>query len=234
MKNSLREENVMVPRRPVRLAALVLIALGLVASPALAQNSRIPSSVSVTNLESYLLLGWTDNQGALFTGPVRDASAQGMVQLQWNFGYGFGDPDYSINPYTGLGGRLWGDKLEGPNGYTRTTSWYYLPVGIYLSGLPEEGYRVGPVVKVEYRELIDGNVEHNLEDVGLRTVDTSQDDGFGLNLTIEGYVDPRTRIQGYLEYWDVAPSESKSVGGLTAREPSNETTMIGANFGYAF
>lgn len=260
--------------KPSHTASFVawLIAFCLIVSPALAQNQRIPSSVSVdylsfdyehetpnginehgnifgvrtrqswrmgaswiTNLEGYLLTGWTDAEGTLFTGPVNDdPSAQGLVKLQWNIGYAFDGPNYLFAPYSGLGGRAWSSKIDGPNGYTRTTTYTYLPVGLYFSGIPAEGYRVGPVFKLEYRELVDGNVEHSLEDVGLSTVDTALDDGDGISVTVAGYVDPRTKIEGYVELWDIGASDAETVGALTAQEPSNETTMIGASVGYVF
>lgn len=188
-----------------------------------------------THLEAYLLSGWTDAHGNLFTGPVNDdPSAQGLMKLQWNVGYAFDGPEYSVVPYSGLGGRAWSSKIDGPNGYTRTTTYTYLPVGLYFSGIPAEGYRIGPVFKLEYRELVSGNVEHSLEDVGLSTVDTALDNGHGFSFSVEGHVDPLTKIEGYVELWDIGASESKTVGARTAQEPSNETTMIGVSVGYAF
>lgn len=187
----------------------------------------------VGTLETYAVGGRTDNQGATFTGTIDDTSSQGMVKLQWNMGYAVDLPGYSIVPYGGLGGRGWRDEIEGPNGYDRTTLWAYLPVGIYLIGTAE-GRPRAPVFKLEYRELIDGNVDHNLDDVGFFDVDTEQDEGHGVNVTVSGYVHRRVQIEGFYEFWDVGASEAKTVGGLTVREPRSETTMIGVSLGYVF
>lgn len=188
----------------------------------------------VGTLETYLAGGRTDNQGITFTGLIDDTSTHGMVKLQWNMGYAFDRPGYSIVPHSGLGIRGWRDEIEGVNGYDKTTTWSYLPVGVYLIGEPNRDEGRGPVFKLEYRELIDGNVRHDLEPLGRGSVDTDQDDGHGFNLTASAYVHPRVQIQGYYSFWNLDPSESKTVGGLTVQEPRNETTMIGGSVGYVF
>lgn len=188
----------------------------------------------VGTLETYLMGGRTDNQGVAFTGLIDDTSTHGVVKLQWNIGYAFDPPGYSVVPYGGLGGRGWRDEIEGVNGYDRTTIWSYLPVGVYLIGEPGQDEDRGPVFKLEYRELIDGNVRHDLEPLGRGTVDTNQEDGHGFNVTASAYVHPRVQIQGHYSFWNLNPSESKIVGGLTVQEPGNETTMIGASVGFVF
>lgn len=188
----------------------------------------------VGTLETSVVGGRTDNQGATFTGTIEDTSGHGMIKLQWNVGFAFDLPGYSIVPYGGLGGRGWRDEIEGPNGYDRTTTWAYLPVGIYLIGTPGQGEPRGPVFKLEYRELLDGNVHHDLHDVGFFSVNTDQDEGHGVNVTVSGYVHRRVQIEGFYEFWDVHASESKTVGGLTVREPRSETILVGVSLGYVF
>ncbi|SCX83608.1 hypothetical protein [Thiohalorhabdus denitrificans] len=184
-----------------------------------------------------VLAGGTDYDGVTWGGdPVEtdtdDAVLWGGIRHGW--------PSGALEPYLGLGVRYWRQTLNGPGGYDRSHTYFYLPVGLSL-GSPQRGPGWGWRARAEYRHLLGGMVVSELSDADPRVEDARNDLNNGLGLHGEvtvSYRDadgPAWNLSLYAEYWDLDRSDYDTIGlPDPVSEPANETTVVGLRAGAAF
>lgn len=175
--------------------------------------------------------------------PVETDTDDDLTQVAGHIGYTARDQGVDAFLYTGYGNRYWDQTLNGPGGYQREIEWHYLPVGARMDGdLGARGWSWA--LRVEYRELLDGDVTSRLSDVdpGLNDLRNNVDSGHGYRLAFRverdlgGYA---LTVTPYYTYWDVEASDLQPVtfnGVLigSGYEPANETEVVGVTAGLRF
>jgi hypothetical protein len=169
------------------------------------------------------------------------AEVRGMIGRDFDRG------THGWSPYVGLGYRylyndIRGTTSTGAIGYTRTSQYTYLPLGVTHRLKLESTARLATTLEVDY--LIQGRQTSTLSDFNPAFADITNDqrNGYGIRGSMY-YETDRWLVGPWFQYWNTTRSDTApvivSVGGAnfivgTAFEPRNKTTEIGARFAYRF
>ncbi len=147
--------------------------------------------------------------------------------------------NFSLAPYAGLGFRyLYNDGRGtddlGVKGYSRTSHYFYLPVGITPRFRVTDLSRIS--LNMEYDQLIYGYQVSFLGDTipGATEVNNTQHDGYGIRGSLM-YEWPKWSMGPFFNYWNINQSESACNNvGCGWIEPHNQTIEYGVQAKYRF
>ena len=147
-----------------------------------------------------------------------------------------------FSPYMGLGfRRLVNDSAgmistSGAHGYTRTSNYAYLPVGIGIDIISNS--KINVKTKLEYDYLIEGKQTSDLTPLGGPKARNTQTKGYGyrFSLQLSTPINKATNffIEPFYEYWNISDSDHFNVPGGYLLEPKNNTKEFGLKVGLAF
>ncbi len=145
-----------------------------------------------------------------------------------------------FSPFIGLGYRwLYDDgggltTSTGHSSYDRQSQYFYVPVGgIYR-------FTDDLLVKGQFNYLIYGLQTSYLSDIaGYSDIDNDQNEGWGVDLTIDYRVTKNIGVHTFFRYWDISDSDWSQglINGqpaFLAMEPHNHTLEAGLGVSYKF
>lgn len=154
---------------------------------------------------------------------------------------------YGLSPYIGVGYRYLYNDIRGVTstgaiGYTRTSQYTYIPLGVTHRLKLAPRARLATTLEVDY--LVHGRQTSTLSDFNpvFADITNNQRNGYGIRGSLY-YEKDRWLVGPWFQYWNVNRSEVEpvivTVAGTnfiigTGFEPRNKTTEIGVRFAYRF
>ncbi len=151
----------------------------------------------------------------------------------------------ALTPLTGLGYRYWHDDIRGQGGYLREVRYWYVPLGLMLSGDLPGGWRMS--VTAEYDLFLSYRVRSHLSDAlpGYNDPEVHQDLASGHGVQVSAGLgrsisrDTYLVVEPFVRYWTVGRSECTVLtyhgrDYLLVYEPENSTTSWGIRLGVRF
>jgi hypothetical protein len=186
-----------------------------------------------------------------YTGSGTKSSVpQDYINLKAAIGHDFIYDDFILSPYVGFGYRyldqdLTGTTSTGAVGYTRKSTYQYIPIGIIHKKNLDSNAKLETTLEYDY--LIVGNQRSGFDGFnggsysGFSAVNNKQKTGYGINLTVL-YKKDNWGVGPYFKYWDISKSETVTSSyysgstkyNYTAYEPKNQTNEYGVKFTYSF
>jgi hypothetical protein len=177
----------------------------------------------------------------------KDNNPDWYAEVRALFGRDFLRDTYSLTPFIGIGYRhlyndIRGTTSTGAVGYTRTSQYTYMPLGVTHRIRVQSKARVATTLEADY--LIQGRQTSTLSDAdpALSDITNDQRNGYGFRGSVF-YENEKWIVGPWFHYWkahrsDVVPLLA-TAGGATfivgsAWEPENKATEIGLRLGYRF
>ncbi|MDB5491339.1 MAG: hypothetical protein JWO78_1188 [Micavibrio sp.] len=195
---------------------------------------------SYNAFDARLSLGRSDYSSVSGTS---ENAAQVEAEFRLRTGFHFDYAGGSVNPYLGLGARLYYDHSQnivtslGYVGYDRQIAQFYIPVGIDMA-FPAGAWTIKPTI--EYDQLFYGKVNSKLSQAGGNYSDISntQHDGYGLRGSImfgHEWMGYQWEIGPFARYWNIDESSINTDRiGRRWVEPDNERLQAGIAVKVAF
>lgn len=187
------------------------------------------ASYSFGEVEGRFLTGKTDYDGYLMNGTpsTADDITNWYIELRGLYGLQFGNT-VRFAPYLGVAYRFLSNNMdEDAYGYRRESTYYYMPIGFYLSTGAENGFSV--TLNGEFDWLIYGN-QYSGIGYGLNH---TQDKGIGLRGGIkveQNFGAIGLFIEPFYRFWKIQNSDV--VSGYI--EPFNISREYGTKIGLTF
>ena len=169
------------------------------------------------------------------------AELRALVSRDFDYG------GYVLSPYLGLGYRYLYNDIRGVTstgaiGYTRTSQYTYIPIGVTHRFKVGANARVATTLEADY--LAKGRQTSTLSDFNPAFADVTNDQRNGYGIRGSLYYEKDRWLAGpWFQYWYTNRSDEQpiiaNIGGTnfivgTGFEPRNKTTEIGARFAYRF
>lgn len=184
-----------------------------------------------------------NNIGDLKVDNIEDYYVEG--RLLGGIAYQF-SPTVGFRTYTGFAMRWLVNRFNEKSddyGYRRTSTYYYLPIGVVTEITPAETWKIS--VTGEFDWFLRGYQESRLGDVNPtfypnmpNSVENRQNKGYGLRASVR--VDKQfSAVAGlffepFIKYWNIGNSEDEQGSAGTVFEPKNNTREIGCRIGVSF